>query len=378
MKFKFNTYQFFLLFGLIFIQNAFAQKVSDEEYNAATLNVYDDPDKSIKVGICMFETSKDKPKRQINALLLLSNAYSSKREYEKSLDYAMQAKELSKKSNDARSEIAVLNKIAAQYHQLGINDKALQYLDESDQIISSYPYQDSVQMVIGNNHGVRGFIYRDQLSCDIAIDYFNRSINQYKKDLANNKTMANMSVVTYNKGNCFVTLGQMDSAQITLEQSLNLAIRADAKSLEAFSRKGLAEVYTLQGNYSEAIAELNNALEISKNVGDLVLNQGLYKGLADNYLATNDWEQYQLYYNKYIQTETQNKKSERETISSSLVKHFEEINEEINKAKSTQGIGILICVILILAISIFIVFGQIKFQKQFKSLKSQLKFSEKP
>lgn len=377
MKWNFKTYQFFLLFGLIFVQNTFAQNVSDEEYNAAMLNVYDDPDKAIEIGIRMFETSNDKPKRQINALLLLSNAYTSKREYEKSLDYAIQAKELSKKSNDARSEIAVLNKIAAQYHQLGINDKALQYLDESDQIIAAYPHKDSVQMVIGNNHGVRGFIYRDQLSCDIAIDYFNRSINQYKKDLGNNKTMANMSVVTYNKGNCFVTLGQMDSARITLEQSLNLAIKADAKSLEAFSRKGLAEVYTLQGNYNEAIAQLKNALDISKNVGDLVLNQGLYKGLADNYLATNDWEQYQFYYNLYIKTETQNKKEERKTISSSLAKHAAEVNEEMKVLKSTYGLGILICVILILTITIFIIFGQIKFQKQFKSLKSQLKFSEK-
>lgn len=377
MKFKFKTYHFILFLGLNFLQTSFAQKVSDEEYNAAALNVYDNPDKTIEVGIRMFETNKDKPKKQINALLLISNAYSSKREYEKSLDYALQARDLSKKNNDARSEIAVLNKIAAQYHQLGIYDKALQYLDESDQIIAAFPYQDSVQMVIGNNHGVRGFIYRDQLSCDIAIDYFNRSINQYKKDSRNNKTLANMSVVTYNKGNCFVTLGQMDSAKITLEQSLNLAIKAEAKSLEAFSRKGLAEVYTLQGNYSEAIAQLNNALNISKNVGDLVLNQGIYKGLADNYLAINNWEEYQKFYDKYLQTESQNKTEERKTISVSLTKHSEEINKEIKNIKLYFGIGILMSILFILIVTILIIFGQIRFQKQFNFLKSQLKFSQK-
>lgn len=376
MKFKFKTYYIILFLGLNFFQISFAQKVSEEEYNAATLNVYDNPDKTIEVGIRMFETSKDQPKRQINALLLISNAYSSKREYEKSLDYAIKARELSKKSNDSRSEIAVLNKIAAQYHQLGINDKALQYLDESDQIIAAYPHQDSVQMVIGNNHGVRGFIYRDQLSCDIAIDYFNRSINQYKKNLSNNKTQANMSVVTYNKGNCFVTLGQMDSAKITLQQSLNLAIKAEAKSLEAFSRKGLAEVYTLQGNYDDAISELNKALEISKNVGDLVLNQGIYKGLADNFLAINDWVEYQEYYDKYLDTEAQNKTEERKTISVSLAKHSEEINAEIKDLEVKFGIGFFVIIAVILAMIILIIFGQIRFQKQFNSLKSQLKFSQ--
>lgn len=377
MKLNLKTYHLLLFLGLNLFQISFGQRVSDEEYNAATLNVYDNPDKTIEVGLRMFETSKDQPKRQINALLLLSNAYSSKREYEKSLDYAIQAKDLSKKSNDVRSEISVLNKIAAQYHQLGINDKALQYLDESDQLIANYPFKDSIQMVIGNNHGVRGFIYRDQLSCDIAIDYFNRSLNQYKKNLSNNKTMANMSVVSYNKGNCFVTLGQMDSAKITLQQSLNLAIKAEAKSLEAFSRKGLAEVYTLQGNYSEAISELNNALEISKNVGDLVLNQGIYKGLADNYLAINNWQEYQKYYDKYLQTESQNKTEERKTISVSLAKHSEEINAEIKDIKFNFGIGIFIAIAIILILAFLIVFGQIRFQKRFHSLKSQLKFSQK-
>lgn len=378
MKWNLKTYRFFLFLGLNFFQISFAQKISDEEYNAAMLNIYDNPDKAIEVGIRMFETSQNNPKRQINAQLLLANAYSSKRDYEKSLEYALKARELSKSSSDPRSEIVVLNKIAAQYHQLGINDKALQYLDESDQIIASYPHKDSVGTIIGNNFGVRGFIYRDQLSCEIAIDYFNRAIQQYKKDLGNSKTLANMSVITYNKGNCFITLAQTDSARITLEKSLELAKTSEAKSLEAFSRKGLAEVYTLQGNYNQAISELNNALEISKNVGDLVLNQGIFKGLSDNYLAINDWDEYQNYYNKYLKTETQNRNEERKTISTSLSKHSEEINAEIDNTKSTYTLAIFAVVIFILLLISLIIFGQIKFQKKIKFLKSQLKFSEKP
>lgn len=378
MRFIPKTYHIIIFIGLFFSRGLPAQVVSDSAYNAAVLNIYDNPDKAIEIGFRMFDTSPDDPKRQINALLLLSNAYSSQREYEKSLEYANQARDISKKSNDKRSEISVLNKIAAQYHQLGINDKALQYLDESDQIIATYKHKDSVRMVIGNNYVVRGFIYRDQLSCDIAIDYFNRSLDQYKAGLKNSKTIANMSVVTYNKGNCFITLSQIDSARITLQKSLLYAQIAEAKSLEAFSRKGLAEVFTLQGNYNEAISELNNALEISKNVGDLVLNQGLYKGLADNYLAINDWGQYQHYYNLYLQTETQNRNEERKTISTSLSKHAEEIKREIDTVKSTYSIAILLSVFAILLLASFIILGQIKFQKKFKSLKAKLKFQEKP
>jgi len=376
MKQPFNLYFIWIIF-LIPFQNSVAQKVTDSAYNAATLSVYDNPDKAIEVGVRMFETNPESPKRQVNALLLLSNAYSSKREYEKSLDYALKAKTLSKNSGDVRSEISVLNKIAAQYHQLGIYDKALQYLDESEQIISGYAHKDSIQMILGNNYGVRGFIYRDQLSCDVAIDYFNRSMRQFKMDAENPKMIANMSVITYNKGNCFITLGQIDSAKINFKESLSFALKAKANSLEAFSRKGLAEVYTLQGNYDLAIDELNEAVKISENVGDLVLNQGLYKGLADNYLAVNNWAEYRKYYHQYLATEVQNKNEERKTISTSLAKHSEEIAAEIKKIKLKFGIGISIAAVVVLMLIILIISGQIKFQKQFKSIQSELKFSSK-
>ncbi len=254
MRYQFETYLAIIFFFIL--SNSFSQSVSDSMYIAATLNVYDDPDKAIETGIRMFETSSGS-KQKINALLLLSNAYSSKREYEKSLDYALKAADLSKKSKDSRSEISVLNKIAAQYHQLGINDKALQYLDESEQIIAGYPHKDSIRLILGNNYGVRGFIYRDQLSCDIAIDYFNRSLNQFRTEPCDPKMIANMSVITYNKGNCFITLAQYDSARINFDRSLAFAQKIEAKSLEAFSRKGLAEVFTMQGEYEVAIAQLN-------------------------------------------------------------------------------------------------------------------------
>lgn len=376
MNLKLKTYHFFWILLLISFQNVFAQQVSRAEFDAATLNVYDNPDKAIEIGLRMFDTSSGHRKK-IDALLLLSNAYSSKREYEKSLDYALKAREISKANNDSRYEIMVLNKIAAQYHQLGVNDKALQFLEESDVIIATYPHRDSIQMLLGNNYGVRSFIYRDQLSCDIAIDYLNRSIRQYKLDAENPKMIANMSVMTYNKGNCFITLGKNDSAKINFQQALNYGIKAEANSLEAFSRKGLAEVYTLEGNYQESIKEINKAFDITKNVKDLVLYQGLYKGLADNYLALNEWENYRIYFQKYLETEAQNKSEERKTISISLGNHSEEINAEIEKTEVNFGIGIFVIVTLILAMIIWIIFGQIKFQKQFNSLKSKLKFSPK-
>ncbi|MBC8644026.1 hypothetical protein H9W95_08125 [Flavobacterium lindanitolerans] len=41
----------------------------------------------------------------------------------------------------------------------------------------------------------------------------------------------------------------------------------------------MAEVYTLEGRYRDAIKELEEALAVSNSVGDLVLNRGIYNGL---------------------------------------------------------------------------------------------------
>ena len=361
-----------LLFALFFFQLLGAQQVSDSTYTKALLHIYDHPEMVIELGERLLSSKPSSPKTKIDALMLLSNAYSAKRDYEKSIRYATQARTIAQQSQNSRSEIAILNKIASQYHQMGINDKALQFLDDSDQIIATFPYKDSVRMSAANNNGVRGFIYRDQLSCDIAISYFNRAIQQYQSDLKNPSTIANMSVITYNKGNCFIRLQQIDSAQVTLNRSLALAEQADAQSLQAFSRKGLAEVYTLSGDYEHAIAELDTALRLSESVGDLVLNTGLYKGLSDNYLALNDWGQYEHFYTLYLDSEAKNKYEERKSISRSLSTHQTAVQQQSQHLTTTYYIGIAGCLLAALLLLIWIVWGQLSFHKTFKTLQSKI------
>lgn len=370
-----KIYRLLIIFTVFFCQLAAAQQVSDSAYASTLLHIYDHPDMAIDLGERMYNSSHSSPKKKIDGLLLLSNAYSAKRDYEKSIDYALKARVISQESKNARSEIAILNKIASQYHQMGINDKALQFLDDSDQIIAVFPYKDSVRMSAANNNGVRGFIYRDQLNCDIAITYFNRAINEYESDLKNPSTIPNMSVITYNKGNCFIRLQQMDSARATLNTSLTLAQQAGAQSLQAFSRKGLAEVYTLSGEYERAISELNTALTLSKTVGDLVLNTGLYKGLSDNYLAIDNWEQYQHFYSLYLEADAKNRNEELKSISTSLTTHSKEIQEQTEQITNTYYIGIGFCVLGALLLLVWIVWGQLSFQKTFKDLRSKITFS---
>lgn len=362
------------MLNLFNLQIVKAQKDEDSIYNSAIISVYDNPDYAIKVAQQIFNQNKSNPQKQIKALLLLSNAYASKRNYEKSLEYALQTKEINKSLKDNRLQLQILNKIAAQYHQLGVNEKALEVLDEADQIVKSFENQDSVRFTMGNNYAIRGFIYRDQLSCDIAIKYLNKAYACYAEGTQNARTLANRSVTSYNKGNCYIVLNRMDSAKLSFLDSRDLAKQAKANSLMAFSLKGLAEVYTLESRYQEALEELKQANKLAEDVGDLVLNRGIYKGMADNYLALKDWENYHYYDHKFEESGKEIKFNEKKTINHLLQKYSEEIQKKKKDIQWKFGAGILIGLIAFLLVLANIIWSEFNFQKSFNKLKSQIRF----
>jgi tetratricopeptide (TPR) repeat protein len=160
-----------------------------------------------------------------------------------------------------------------------------------------------------------------------------------------------ISIAKYNKGNCYILLSNNQLAIENFNQSYLAAKMLDAKSLQAFANKGIAQVYTLEGNYDGAIAKLNEALLLSNEVKDLVLNQEIYKGLSENYLATSQWEKFNIYHSKYQSIQKLIKESERKSISESLdlkkieiTKKLTEETSKINLYLLTLFLGLLLLV----------------------------------
>lgn len=289
----------------------------DSLFKTATFEIYEQPDKTIAIGERILTSGKISIRTRIRALVMISDAYSSKRDYRKSVEFLIKAQNLSDKIQNNIVKIQILTKTAIQYQQLRIYDKAIQYLDEARALILDYPVKDSIQSVLGTNYTLRGFIYKEQLDCGIAIDYFDKGLSEYKK-VKSPLRNANLSIVSYNKGNCYILLSDNALARQSFNDAIAYARQIDAKSLQAFAQKGLAEVYTLEGNYTEAISELTQAERISSDVGDLVLNQGLYRGLSENYLALNDWDNYQKFQQLYLETQKKIVESERKSVGISL------------------------------------------------------------
>ncbi len=370
-----NKHTILFLWVSLFIvaHSAHAQKNVDSILANANKQIYDNPEKAITLAQEAYNYPTASVKNKVNALLTISTAYSSKRDYEKSSEYVEQIKELFPKIKDARQKMNILNRIAGQYQEVQIYDKALEYLDESLALIEKYPKQDSIQTFLGYNATLRGFIYREQMNCDIALNYFNKAIEAFSRTLENQVMNANLSICYYNKGNCLLSLGKAEEAKASFLKSIDHAKIIDAKSLIAFGQKGLAEVKTLEGNYTEAISLLDTAMNISEGVGDLILNRGIYEGLSNNYLAQHDYENYAVFHNKFLAVQVETKNSERKTINQSLINLTEgrakEI-EQINKRYGPIQIFMIIIVTIAFLLLLRFVFSE---EKKLKKLQQKLK-----
>lgn len=374
MKRRINLIAVFLLGSYFwFSQPAYAQKNVDSLLEKANIQIYENPDKAIVLAKEVYDYPDASVTIKVSALLAISTAYSSKRDYNKASEYVERIKDLFPKIKNERQQMNILNRIAGHYQELQIFDKAIDYLDEALPLIENYPAQDSVQSFLGYNSTLRGFIYREQMNCEIALKYFDKAIIAYKKTPEPHLRNANLSICYYNRGNCLLSLNKIEDAKASYLSSINFAQNAEAKSLIAFGQKGLAEAKTLEGNYTEAIALLNEASEISASVGDLILNKGLFDGLANNYLALHDWENYTIFHNKFLSLQKETKKAERKSVNQSLINLTESKADEINSLNKFYNpiqIGLLVFIILVLGIIIRMFISE---EKKLKKLQEKLK-----
>ncbi|WP_339622502.1 hypothetical protein [uncultured Winogradskyella sp.] len=344
----------------------------DSLLKVSNLRVYENPNASIELGLEVYENPDFTIKTKVKALMLVTLGYTSKRNYQKALEYIIKADELSKELNDKVLQVEILFRIGILYQQLKIFDKSIEYLEKTEAMALLYPVRDSVSKYLANSYAVKGFIYKDNLSCDIALEYFDKGIAEYK-NVKNLEVNSNLSIVYYNKGNCYTILSEYDKAKNSFNQSIVLAKSAKASSLVAFAKKGLAAVFTAQGDYQKAIDYLEAALEQSKNVGDIVLNSSIYNGLLENYLALNKWDEYKKYSELYYNSQLEIKIAERNSISDSLDENDNRKNVKLSQIKKRTLNRVKVFCLLILTFLITVFFVEKKNRKTINLLQNKIK-----
>lgn len=333
-----------------------AQKQIDSLLKVVNYDLYKNPDKVIAKAEKIIQYDNITIDNKIQFYILISTAYSSKRNYTKSLYYATQALRLLPKVKDDFFKVRIYNRLGLQYQQLKLYDKALVYLDKGLQIATKSKQKKSFDKLLGFNYASRAFIYREQMSCDIANDYFNKALYYYKQSLDDPLINANLSVICSNKANCFTNSNEIDSAKTCYTQAINYGRIIDAKTLVAYAYKGLAEVNTLEGNYDSSIDQLTEALKISTNSNDLFLNEGIYQGLCNNYLAQNNSEKHHFYTAKYQETIKAIEATESQSVNHLLFqikKDGETAMDQIRTRTTCYKTALIIALLLLFFILIF-------------------------
>ena len=307
--------------------------------------IYKNPEEVIKKLVKINGQNNIENDYRIKIYLLFSAAYSAKRDYENSLEYVNKANQLTKDSKDELLKISVVSRTGILYHQLKIYDMALQYLDLGEQMMANYPVKDSIHLLLGKSYLVRGFIYKDKLSCNIAIDFFEKGTEELKRSKSK-LALGPISISKYNEANCYLIMLKDTLAMQNFKESLHYAKIANAPSLQAFALKGMAKIHTYQQNFNESISTLMKALSLSTNTDDLVLKNEIYSDLSENYLAINNWDKYRFYNSKYEEINSILKSNERKSISQSLT--MKEQNLTNNLEKTTQKFYFIYVFIIVL------------------------------
>lgn len=363
----------FLFISLVLQHSAYANvdfvqvQEMDSVLDASRREVYKTPNESIKLGLTVFNDDDYPDEIRLKALMLVSFGYTSKRDYQKALEFILKADEFNDGNDNELLEIEIMYRTGVLYQQLKIYDKSIDFMEKTERFCLTYPDKEAVRMFLANSYVVKAFIYKDNLNCDIALDFFNKGISEYQK-INSPDSNGNLSIVYYNIGNCYSMLGEYGNAKNSFARSISLGRLENANSLISFAEKGLAEVYTLEGNYEKAINLLEEALERSKDVGDLVLNLGVYKGLFENHLALNEPEKFQKFYSLYLKTQAQIKTSERNSIGDSIDESYKLQNTKIQSLKGQFNTLLRWSVLFMVIFILGVVFLEIKNKKTIQNL----------
>lgn len=366
--FKIIIFTFLLAQILVFGQNTSDDSLLKKAYS----EIYDRPDSAISIGKKILKKEKD-----INQLIkiysLISTANIAKRNFEESLQYIIKAKELGKKTNDLKTQTSLLISLAIQYEQMELFSKSFETLDEADTYLTKLPdglYEKYFET--GRSYAIRGMIYKSQSNSEIALEKFLVSVANFEKIKAKKRTYVNLSIVYYNIGSCYLNLDQSKKAKSAFLKAIDYAQKDQAKSLEAFGLKGLAEMYKLNHESQTALDLLHKAENLCSNTGDLALSEGIYKEMSDNYLALGNSALYQTYNNKVFALRFKREENELSSINHSIDDYNKEIIKKIQDVKLHFKYIRISIIIIGLAISLLLISLILKIKRENKKYQTEI------
>lgn len=312
-----------------------------------------------KEGLIAVNVSERKLASTLN---LEGNVHKNIGDYSKAISIYNECLEIAKKEKDNHLWVIVSNNKSNIYRRQGKYVEALEIYFEALKRCDEDNLESDKAMVLGNI----GLIYKEQKDYDKALSYY-EEVLKYHRANQNNR---GISTLLNNIGNIYTVQEQFSKALKVHQEALDIRqeigdVSGEAASLlnigklylKAFSdynqamiyakrsleknksinsNKGIAnayliiaEIYEYQKEAQKAIQNAEEALEILKDVEDLVLHQGVYNILAKNYEYLGNYKKALNYYKKeQIVSDSVFSQSNRDAINEITQKHQFEQQEQ--------------------------------------------------
>lgn len=336
-------------------------KTNEKLLEDAMKNVYTNPKKSIEIGEAFLASSDNEPAMEFRYLMLLAQAYVMIPDYEKSLEYANRAYKIAEENKLYPNQINASTFLGNHFLRLKLNEKAWQALERSEKIIREHPLPDSLDHIQGNVFLLKGYLFESDAEHKKAIDAFSKAISIFKKTKNQELGRINTGVALTHKGRGQIADNQLDSAEISFKEVIQISSHNKQNGVDAFAYLSLAEVYSKQEKFKKSNETLFQALEIAGNSSQKELEKEIYKSLADNFFKINDldnYSKYDLLYKKAVDEFNQSEINSVQKVAKSA-------ENATNDSKNWTAIILFSCAVLLILVG-FLFFRSYRLKKKMK------------
>lgn len=222
------------------------------------------------------------PEEQVNALNGIGNVYRKWNKLDKALEYYQRALKISKELNNDENVASSLNSIGIIYDNRGRYDKALEFYSKALKIRESLNDTAGTAGILDNI----GIVHDRLGEYETALEYYQRSLEL--NETSENKKGIAASLI--NIGITFYNLKKYDTALGYIEKSLKFSEELEDKEGVIYALFNIGNIYRYNDKPDKALNFLRKGLNAAKEINSKRIMQHIYKMITEIYNERQDYK----------------------------------------------------------------------------------------